>query len=140
MTKNNFRNRISEKLFYGLYATIHMGLQKRYSGTYFGKEMIIDFIKKWQIELFNERQVRLTPSITSYELLNYKTTEEHLAIRFVLLPDNFDKDFDFNEEMRNLTLMLMEKFDQNRMLLECNDNNHQFEQNDMWEHSADESR
>ena len=113
--------------------TIHLGLQIYYSGQYYTKETVIDFLQKWQIKLYNDTGKRLFAAVSNYDLTLFEHTEEHIAIRIVNLPVNVDDGFSFNEAVKDVAYKLMKKFKQNRILIELNEENLLLEQSDEWE-------
>lgn len=111
---------IKKEIYSGV---INIGLQKRYSGEYFKKEVYIDFIMNWQLERTADHQLMFCPAVYEFDFVCRNLTERHLALKFINFPNQVVGKKKFRKTIEDLASQMMKTFSQNRILIEFSDRN-----------------
>ena len=111
-------------------ATITLGLKYSFSGGPIHKEDIYAFIVDFQEKMIQEKGVYLSASISKCFILLSGQREKHLQIKFINYPKSPLKKEELKEYVEKLTRLLMDKFDQKRIVIEFSDETVMFETTD----------
>lgn len=108
-------------------AIINIGLEVGYSEKKISKKDIIIYIQKYQDKIISTKNIYLSCSVTKTEIVLSGQTEKHLKIGFINYP-KFQIDHNvLKNEIENLAQKLMNKFKQNRIVIEYLDETIMFE-------------
>ncbi|MEO9952200.1 MULTISPECIES: hypothetical protein [Nonlabens] len=121
-------NRISTKYFS---AVINIGLEYGYEQKPIQENEIISFIQKYQDNLILNRNIHLSCSISKCIIVLSGQIEPHLKIGFINYPKFELEHSVLKKEIEKLTTSLMNKFIQNRIVIEFNDEIVMLEKNNM---------
>ena len=109
-------------------ATINIGLEYGYEGKPIQKQDIINHIQEYQNALIKNQGVYLSCSITECDIVLSGQVEPHLKIGFIDYPKFPIEHTVLKQEIEKLTESLMEKFNQNRIVIEFDDETIMLEQ------------
>lgn len=111
-------NRVTATSFF---STIVIGLNKGYSDENFTKPDLIGFLQEYQRSRIHESKVFLSAAVSECEIvLNYQV-EPHIKLDFINYP-KFPLSFDiFKHEIEKCACYLMDKMEQNRIVIAFND-------------------
>jgi len=100
------------------FASITMGLHKCYTDELINKSTVINCIQDYQEQQINADNIPLSICITECEIVFSGQAEPHLKLNFINYP-KFPKEIKVLKiETENITKFLMEKFEQNRIVIE----------------------
>ncbi len=122
---NKNMKKISTKPFS---ATINIGLENGYEKTPIDKSEIIKHIQTYQDILIKEKGLYLSCSISHCDIVLSGQIEPHLKIGFIDYPKFHIKHDVLKREIENLTKGLMSAFNQNRVVIEFDDETVMFEE------------
>jgi len=111
-------------------AIINIGLEIGYKEEKIKKKDIILFIQKYQNKLISSKNIYLSCSITKTEIVLSGQVEKHLKIGFINYPKFQLKESILKNEIEILSQKLMDKFNQNRIVVEYLDETVMFEKTD----------
>jgi len=112
-------HRLSVKPFY---AVINLGLQYHYNPEKKIKEKeVIKDIRKYQDRLIEKKGIYLSCSIVKSKIVLSGQVEKHLKIGFLNYPKFKLKPKTLKKEIEKLARNLMNRFDQNRIVIEYHD-------------------
>jgi len=112
---------ISRKSIEPFHARVSLGLNRHYSEELILKEDVIRAIQDFQAKLINEREIYLSVSISDALIVLNNQKEPHLSLNFINYPRFPLTHAELKLEIENLVKHLMEKFSQNRVVIEFND-------------------
>jgi hypothetical protein len=111
-------------------ATITIGAQVSYTNKKISEKDIIEFIQKYQDRLIEEIHLYLSVSLSDCKIVMSGQVELHYKLSFINYP-KFSYPFGMlREEVEELAKALMERFDQNRVVVEFVDETVMFEQSE----------
>ena len=108
-------------------AKLNIGLQKNYDNTYYEKNEYIEYLQNYQSNLIKEEKIHLSAAVQEFELVYGNLVEKHLVLNFVNYP-KFPLEINiFKKNINLLGKKMMEKFYQNRIMIEYPDETIVFE-------------
>ena len=111
-------------------ATITIGLRKEYSEQIIDKSAIISYLQSYQEKLIKEKDIYLSASVTECNIVLSSQDEPHLRLGFINYP-KFPLDIIvLKNEIENLAKHMMAVCEQNRVVLEFDDETVMFEFSD----------
>ncbi|PWK19097.1 hypothetical protein [Xanthomarina spongicola] len=112
-------------------AKVTLGLEIGYTQKTINKSAIITFIQDYQNQLLKEKDVILSVSLSDCEIVLSGQVEPHLNLNFINYP-KFPLEVKILKfEIENLTNSLMNKFEQNRVVIEYMDETIMFENSEL---------
>ena len=99
-------------------AKVTMGLELGYTGELIEKTKIIKHIQKIQNELIKDKDIFLSVSISECNIVMSGQIEPHFTLSFINYPKFPLKAETLKKEIEKLTQQLMNKFKQNRIIIE----------------------
>jgi hypothetical protein len=99
-------------------ATIHLGLEWNYTDEIISTSDVITEISAYQKKKLATEALALSVSVKDSEILFTDQREPHLEISLINYPKFPQPKKIIQKEAENLALMLMEKFNQNRLVIE----------------------
>ncbi|MFE8422487.1 hypothetical protein ABHQ57_00365 [Tenacibaculum sp. ZH5_bin.1] len=99
-------------------AIVNLGLEYGYTQKKIDKELVIEEISKYQKTLIEEEDIYLSCSITKSLIVLNNQKEKHLKLEFINYPKFQLSNTILKECVENLTIILMNKFSQNRVVIE----------------------
>src|SRR5690554_1156861 len=99
-------------------ATVTLGLELGYTGKSIEKTKIIECIQDYQNELIQEKDLVLSASLSECTIVLSGQVEPHFKLNFINYPKFPMEEHILKIEIENLTKKLMEKFQQNRVVIE----------------------
>lgn len=109
-------------------AKVTIGLELGYTGELIEKTKIIKHIQKIQNELIKNKDIFLSVSISECNIVMSGQIEPHLILSFINYPKFPLKIETLKKEIEQLTKQLMNKFKQNRTIIEYLDETVMLEQ------------
>ena len=109
------------------FASINLGLEIGYNQIRIEEKNIYAFVSKYQEELISKKNIYLSASFTNFTVVFSGQIEPHLKISFMNYPKFPSKRQVLKDELQNLTKELMLKFNQNRVVIEFDDETVLFE-------------
>ena len=109
-------------------AKVTIGLELGYTGELIEKTKIIKHIQKIQNELIKKKDIFLSVSISECNIVMSGQIEPHLILSFINYPKFPLKIETLKKEIEQLTKQLMNKFKQNRTIIEYFDETVMLEQ------------
>lgn len=108
-------------------AKLNIGLQKNYDNTYYAKSDYIQFLQEYQTKLIIEKGIHLSAAVQEFELVYGNLVENHLVLNFINYP-KFPLEINiFKKNINLLCKKMMERFNQNRIMIEYPDETIVFE-------------
>ncbi|MDP2541552.1 hypothetical protein CSC81_10180 [Tenacibaculum discolor] len=99
-------------------AIVNLGLEYGYTQKKINKESVIEEISKYQNTLIEEEDIYLSCSIIESLIVLNNQKEKHLKLEFINYPKFQLSNTILKECIENLTIILMNKFSQNRVVIE----------------------
>lgn len=99
-------------------AKITLGLELGYSKKRIKKEEVIKYLQEYQERLINEKDLVLSVSISESIIVLSGQIEPHLQLNFINYPKFPLQETILKIEIENLTRAIMQKFEQNRVVIE----------------------
>ncbi len=112
------------------FGTITIGLHIGYTDELISKNDIIFSIQEYQNKLFDTKNIHLSVAISDCLIVLNKQVEPHLKLDFINYPKFPLEENTFKNEINNLAKYLMEKFNQNRIVITYHDETFMFEISD----------
>ena len=109
-------------------AKVTLGLELGYTGELIEKTEIIQHIQKIQNNLIKNKDIFLSVSISESNIVMSGQIEPHVTLSFINYPKFPLKVEILNKEIEELTKQLMNKFKQNRTIIEYLDETVMLEQ------------
>ncbi|EAQ42514.1 hypothetical protein [Polaribacter sp. MED152] len=108
-------------------AQITLGLEKGYTQEVIQKKQILQFIQTYQKELFINKNIAISASVSHCDIVFSGQIEPHLKLNFINYPKFPLEEKHLKETINNLTKALMQEFLQNRVVVEYLDETVMFE-------------
>ncbi|MDA0195589.1 MAG: hypothetical protein O2887_08075 [Bacteroidetes bacterium] len=102
-------------------ASITLGRNVGYSDTLIDKAAVIAFIQGYQNELIMNKNIHLSVSLSECEIILSGQREPHLKLNFINYPKFPLSEKQLKEEIEKMAKSLIEKFEQNRVVIEYPD-------------------
>jgi hypothetical protein len=119
--------RITTEPFFG---SITLGAQVGYFDIKISEKDLIEFIQKYQDSLIEEISLHLSVCLSDCRIVLSGQVEPHYKLSFINYP-RFPYPLEMlKEEVEELSKALMERFDQNRVVVEFHDETVMFERSD----------
>lgn len=109
------------------FASISIGTQIGYSNKSYSKEKFIKILQQFQKKQISERKVYLSACILECEIVLSGQIEPHIKLEFINYPKFPLSEKKFKCEIEILTLFLMEKLNQNRIVIVYHNETKMFE-------------
>jgi hypothetical protein len=120
-------NRITSEPFF---ANLIIGSNRGYSESRITESELIEFIQKYQDRLIEEICLYLSVCLSECKIVLSGQVEPHYKLSFINYP-RFPYPLEMlKEEVEDLANALMEKFEQNRIVVEFSDETVMFEQSE----------
>ncbi len=110
-------------------ATINLGLTRGYSNESISKQEVIRFIQSYQNSLISKEKIYLSASVSENIIVLSGQTEPHLKIEFINYPRFPYPENILKQSINNLGKLLMNKFEQNRIVIVYTDETIMIEKN-----------
>lgn len=110
--------KVTRKTIKPFSAKVTMGLELGYSGKLIDKTKIIKYIQKIQNDLIKDKDIFLSVSISECNIVMSGQIEPHLILSFINYPKFPQQVETLKKEIEKLTKLLMNKFKQNRTIIE----------------------
>ena len=111
-------------------ASINLGLKKGYSQETISEKEVINFLQAYQEKMIVEENIYLSASIINNMIVLSGQAEPHLKIEFINYPRFFYKESLLKEKINELAELLLNKFEQNRIVIIYDDKTVMIEQSD----------
>jgi len=111
-------------------ASINLGLKKGYSQETISEKEVINFLQAFQEKMIVEENIYLSASIINNMIVLSGQAEPHLKIEFINYPRFFYKESLLKEKINELAELLLNKFEQNRIVIIYDDKTVMIEQSD----------
>ncbi len=111
-------------------ANINLGLKKGYSEEIIPKNEVIDFLQIYQNKLIEEENIYLSASVVENMIVLSGQIEPHLKIEFINYPRFIYKESLLKEKIIALAHLLMDEFEQNRIVIVFTDETFMIEKSD----------
>jgi len=109
------------------FASITLGLNKGYTDELFEKSFVISCIQDYHEQQIKSGLIPLSISITDCDIVFSGQAEPHLKLNFINYP-KFPKEVnELKIQIENITLFLMDRLEQNRIVIEYTDETVMFE-------------
>jgi hypothetical protein len=108
-------------------ATITIGLQKGYSDELYSKKSYLKALQSYQKELSIEKNIYLSACVLDCLIVLNNQLEPHLKIEFINYPKFPLKKDVFKSNINSLGEFLMSRFEQNRIVINYQDETLMFE-------------
>ena len=108
-------------------ATVTIGMQLGYSKQLFQKSQLIALLQKFQQQQISERTVYLSACISECEIVLSGQVEPHIKLDFINYPKFPLEEQQFKDEVEWLSVQLMNKLDQNRLVIVYHNETKMFE-------------
>lgn len=108
-------------------AKVTLGLELAYTKKLIDKSEIVNYLQEYQNHLINEKELFLSVSISECTIVLSGQIEPHLKLNFINYPKFPLQESILKNEIEKLTKCLMEKFEQNRVIIEYLDETVMFE-------------
>ena len=112
------------------FATITIGTQSGYTDDVISENDIIRFIREYQDQLIEVKNIYLSVCLTDCKIILSGQTEPHFQLDFINYPKFPLKSEVLKVEIEDFAKALMVKFIQNRIVVEFTDETVMFEQSD----------
>lgn len=99
-------------------AKMTLGLELGYTKKLIKKEEVIKYLQEYQEQLINDKNLVLSVSISESIIVLSGQVEPHLQLNFINYPKFPLKENVLKIEIENLTRAIMQKFEQNRVVIE----------------------
>lgn len=99
-------------------AKVTFGLELGYTNKIIDKSKVIAYLQDCQNQLIKEENIVLSVSLTECNIVLSGQVEPHLQLNFINYPKFTLQENILKKEIENLTKSLMEKFQQNRVVIE----------------------
>ena len=99
-------------------AKMTLGLELGYTKKRIKKEEVIKYLQEYQEQLINDKNLVLSVSISESIIVLSGQVEPHLQLNFINYPKFPLKENILKIEIENLTRTIMQKFEQNRVVIE----------------------
>ena len=119
---------VTKKIIKSFSAKVTFGLELGYTGELIEKTKIIKHIQKIQNKLIKNKDIFLSVSISECNIVMSGQIEPHLILSFINYPKFPLKIETLKKEIEQLTKQLMNKFKQNRTIIEYLDETIMLEQ------------
>lgn len=111
-------------------AKVSLGLERGYTGEVINVKDVIRYIQELQDKLIQEKNLYLSVSISKTNILMSGQNEAHLVLKFINYP-KFPLETDvLKDKIEQMTIQLMNKFEQNRTVIEYLDETIMLEKED----------
>lgn len=110
-------------------ASITIGSQIGYSTDLYSKEILISVLQQFQKEQIKERNVYLSACISNCDIVLSGQVEPHFKLEFINYPKFPLEEKPFKKEIELLTVFLMDKLTQNRIVVVYHNETKMFENN-----------
>ena len=110
-------------------ATVTLGLQLGYTNQLYQKSQLIALLQKFQQQQITERKVFLSTCVSECEIVLSGQVEPHLKLDFINYPKFPLEEKQFKEEVEWLSFQLMNKLEQNRIVIVYHNETKMFEKN-----------
>lgn len=111
-------------------AKVSLGLERGYTGEVIDEKDVIRYIQELQNKLIQEKNLYLSVSLSKTNIVMSGQNEAHLVLNFINYP-KFPLDADMlKKEIELMTVQLMHKFEQNRIVIEYLDETIMLEKED----------
>lgn len=108
-------------------AKVTLGLERGYSGEAIDEQEVIRYIQELQDKQIREKNFYLSVSVSKNNIVLSGQNESHLILEFINYP-KFPLDADvLKKEIEWMTHQLMDKFEQNRTVIQYPDETVMFE-------------
>ncbi len=111
-------------------ANINLGLKKGYSEEKIPKNEVINFLQIYQNKLIEEENIYLSANVVESIIVLSGQIEPHLKIEFINYPRFIYKESLLKEKIIALAHLLMDKFEQNRIVIVFTDETFMIEKSD----------
>jgi hypothetical protein len=108
-------------------AQITIGLERGYTQELIEKNKVITFLQKYQQQLLTDQKIAISAAVRHCDIVFSGQLEPHLQLNFINYPKFPLEEKLLKETINNLTKALMEKFYQNRVVIEYLDETVMFE-------------
>ena len=110
-------------------ASITIGIQIGYSTATYSKEFLINYLQEFQKKQIQERAIYLSAFISEGSIVMNDQIEPHFKLDFINYPKFPLPEKEFKKEIELLTLFLLDKLQQNRIVVAYQDETKMFEKN-----------
>lgn len=110
-------------------ATITIGSQIGYSTGLYSKETLISILQQFQKSQITARKIYLSACISECDIVMSGQVELHYKLEFINYPKFPLEEKVFKKEIELLTVFLMDKLQQNRVVVVYNDETKMFKKN-----------
>jgi hypothetical protein len=111
-------------------ASITIGSQIEYSNDIYSKETLISILQQFQKEQIKKRNVYLSACISECDIVMSGQLEPHFKLDFINYPKFPLEEKPFKKEIELLTVFLMDKLSQNRIVIVYHNETKMFEKNE----------
>jgi hypothetical protein len=108
-------------------AQITIGLERGYTQELIEKNKVITFLQKYQQQLLTDKKIAISAAVRDCDIVFSGQIEPHLQLNFINYPKFPLEEKHLKETINNLTKALMQKFLQNRVVVEYLDETVMFE-------------
>ena len=112
-------------------AKLTLGLEYGYEKTIINEKEVTSFIQSCQDKLIENKQIYLSVSISKCKIIMSGQNEPHLKLNFINYPKFPLKAIILKQEIENLSIQLMTRFKQNRVVIEYLDETIMFEKSEI---------
>ncbi|PQJ72754.1 hypothetical protein [Polaribacter butkevichii] len=99
-------------------AKMTLGLELGYTKKRIKKEEVIKYLQEYQEKLINDKNLVLSVSVTESIIVLSGQVEPHLQLNFINYPKFQLEENILKIEIENLTRSIMQRFEQNRVVIE----------------------
>ena len=111
-------------------STVTIGMQLGYSKQLYQKSQLIALLQKFQQQQIKERKVYLSACVSECEIVLSGQVEPHIKLDFINYPKFPLEEKQFKEEVEWLSVQLMNKLEQNRIVIVFHNETKMFEKNE----------
>ena len=111
-------------------ASITIGMQIGYSSDCYKKQDLICILQEFQRIQIDDRNIYLSACISECEIILSGQVEPHLKLEFINYPKFPLEEAEFKKEIELLTLFLMDKLNQNRIVIVYHNETIMFEESE----------
>ena len=109
------------------FASISIGTQIEYSNKSYSKEKFVKILQQFQKKQISERKVYFSACISECEIVLSGQIEPHIKLEFINYPKFSLSEKKFKSEIEILILFLMDKLNQNRIVIVYHNETKMFE-------------
>ena len=111
-------------------ATVTIGMELGYSKQFYQKSQFIRILQEFQQQQIKERKVYLSACVSECEIVLSGQVEPHIKLDFINYPKFPLEEKQFKEEVEWLSVQLMNKLEQNRIVIVFHNETKMFEKNE----------